>query len=330
MDGNNITFKEFAERWFEDYAKDHLRTRTYYEDKKLTPRIYAAIGHIKIEKLKPHHLAEFYKNLAEDGINKRTGGGLAPKTIKHYHSLISTIMERAYKWGMIKENPCRRVDPPKVTKKEIDCLNDEEIALFLAQLEKESIENQAIFLTLLLTGMRRGELLGLEWDDIDFDNQIISIRRTSQYTAETGVFTDTTKTEQSKRSIKVSATLIDILKQHRAAQLEQRLTMGDRWQECGRVFTSLEGKPMSTSNPLNRLKKILKRAGLREVTLHSLRHTNASLLIGQGVNVRTVSGRLGHSNTSTTMNIYAHQIQSADAAAAEALDIAIMSKVKRA
>lgn len=329
MDGN-IRFQDFAERWFEDYAKEHLRIRTYGEYVRMKERTYQAIGHIRLDKLQPHHLLDFYKQLGEPGVNQRTGGGLAPKTILHYHTFISSILDRAVKWGMLEDNPCRRVDPPKAARHEIDCMNDEEALQFLACLERESPENKALYTLLLYTGMRRGEALGLEWEDVDFQTGVISIKRTSQYTGALGTFTDETKTEQSKRSLRVPMNVIDVLNAHRVAQNELRLKLGDRWQGSRRIFTNADGSDMSANIPLHRLKSILKKNGLREVSLHSLRHTNATLLIQQGISIRAVSGRLGHSQTSTTMNIYAHQIQSADAAAADALDIALSRGRKQA
>lgn len=183
--------------------------------------------------------------------------------------------------------------------------------------------------------MRRGELLGLEWPDVDLEIGIITIRRTSQYGGkELGTYTDDTKTEQSKRSLRVTQNVVDLLKAYKIEQAERRLRLGDawagEWAEHPRLFTNQDGRPMSPSTPLNRLKRILSRNGLPDVSLHSLRHTNATLLIQQGVSIRAVSGRLGHSQTSTTMNIYAHQLQSADAAAAEALDIALSGGKKQA
>ena len=323
MDGN-VKFQDFAERWFEDYGKEHLRERTYLRYVELSERTYAAIGHIRLDKLQPHHLLDFYKQLAEPGQNKRTGGGLSPKTIKHYHTFISSVMERAVKWGMVAENPCRRVDAPKADRKQIAYMDDEQARAFLAALADEPIDYQAIFTTLLLTGMRRGELLGLEWPDVDFEKGVIHIRRTSQYGGrEKGIFTDTTKTEQSMRPISVPQELLSLLRQYRAWQNERRLLLGDAWSaewaEHPRLFTSTTGTPLHPDVPYNMLHKMLKRHGMEPVSLHSLRHTNATLMIGGGADVRTVSGRLGHSQTSTTLNIYAEFLQSADKAASEGL-----------
>ena len=330
MDGN-IRFQDFAERWFEDYGKEHLRERTYLRYVDLSERTYQAIGHIRLDKLQPHHLLDFYKQLGEPGVNQRIGGGLSPKTIKHYHTFISSVMERAVKWGIVSENPCRRVDAPKADRKQVAYMDDEQARAFLVALADEPLDYQAIFTTLLLTGMRRGELLGLEWPDVDFDKGVIHIRRTSQYGGkEKGVFTDTTKTEQSMRSISVPAELLDLLRQYRAWQNERRLLLGDAWDDewtkHPRLFTSSIGAPMHPDLPYNMLHKMLKRHGMPPVSLHSLRHTNATVMIGKGADVRTVSGRLGHSQTSTTLNIYAEFLQSSDRAASEGVADALIRR----
>lgn len=358
--------------------------------KKISKRVYQAIGHMRVGQIQPHHLLEFYDALskldhkgavyyiantdiksllAEKGINtaqfssivhisRRTlsriylgdkvyketaepiakffglpleklfsptsrGGKLAPKTIKHYHTFISSVLERAVKWQIIAENPCRRIDPPKMVKQEIQCMDANEAARFLACLENEPIQDRALFSLLLFMGMRRGEALGLNWEDIDFETGVITIRRTSQYLPKKGMYEDATKTEQSKRSIRAPSVVLEILKEHRSSQNIKRLSLGDQWKCSPRVFTNCNGSDMSVNMPYKRLKAIESKYGLPNVNLHSLRHTNATLLIQQGVSIRTVSGRLGHSQTSTTMNIYAHQLQSADAAAAEALELAL-------
>lgn len=168
-------------------------------------------------------------------------------------------------------------------------------------------------------GFRNGELLGLEWKDIDFNTGVISICRTSLYTKEMGIFTDTTKTKGSQRSLKLQSDILPLLKSFKAAQAEDRLSLGDAWEDTDRLFTAWNGKPMGRTTPLNWLIKFCNRNGLRRVNVHSFRHLNASLLISSGVDVRTVSSALGHSQTSTTLNIYAHSFAVAQAVAGEAI-----------
>ncbi|MGN0171190.1 MAG: tyrosine-type recombinase/integrase [Acutalibacteraceae bacterium] len=322
MDGN-IKFQDFAERWFNDYAEKHLRPRTIDRYRQLSARTYQAIGHIRIDRLQPQHLNAFYAQLAQPGANAITGKPLAPKTIKHYHTFISSVMDRAVKWQLVQENPCRRVDAPKTTHREPEFLTPEEAVVFMQNLQDEPLEYQVIFSILLLTGMRRGEALGLEWQDFDFESGTVRICRTSQYSTGRGIFTDDTKTEQSKRLLSIPAELIDLLRRYRSEQAARRLKMGDQWdsdwQAHPRLFTQWNGKPMHPGAPYQELQKFLERHGMRKVSLHSLRHTNATLLINSGTDVRSVAGRLGHTQTSTTMNIYAHLLQSANKAASETL-----------
>jgi len=325
-----VKFEAFAEQWFEDYGKEHLRDRTYYRYRQLTERTYAAIGHLPLCKIQPRHLLKFYQQLAEPGQNQRTGGALAPKTIKHYHTFISSVLERAYKWGVILENPAHRVDSPKAPKKDLDFLDEAEIVQLLEALEQEPVEHQAMLQLLIYSGMRRSELLGLEWQDIDFATGVVSIVRTSQYCTEKGIYTDTTKTQESQRSFKVPRNVVEVLERHRWAQRAQRRKLGDQWQDSGRLFTKWDGSPMSLNTPYLIFQKLLSKSGMRQVSLHSLRHSNATLLINQGINIKAVSSRLGHSQTSTTMNTYAHQIKSADAAAADALELILDRQKKQA
>jgi integrase len=242
---------------------------------------------------------------------------LAPKTIRHYHTFLSSVMERAVKWGLMDSNPCHRVDAPKTDKKVTRCLTAQEAAQFLEKLTGEPLDIQVMFSMLLLTGVRRGELLGLEWPDVDFDNATITIKRTSQYTAEKGIYTDTTKTEQSKRIISIPQQLISLLVDYKLEMLHKRFALGSQWVNSDRLFIKWNGEPMHPNTPYALLHKLLNKYGLPIVSLHSLRHTNASIMIANGADIRTVSGRLGHSQTSTTLNIYAHLLQDADERAAD-------------
>ena len=322
----NIRFADFAAQWFTDYAKDRLKPTTYARYVQLSERTYAAIGHIRLDKLHPQHLVAFYAQLAEPGQNKRTGGGMAPKTIKHYHTFISSVLDRAVKWGLIPDNPCRRLDAPRVPPREIQCMDDEQAVRFLECLEEEPLETRLMFTLLLMTGIRRGELLGLEWKDIDFDSGTIMIRRTSQYTPGRGIYTESTKTAGSVRKLCVAAEVVELLRAYRSEQNEYRLALGDRWQANDRLFTQWDGKPMSPNTPYLTLERLTKRHGLPGISIHSLRHTNATLMIQQGLNVKTVSSLLGHTQTSTTMNIYAHQLKNANRQAAEAMADTLLRK----
>lgn len=246
-------------------------------------------------------------------------GGLSGKTILHYHRFISAMLETAVQWQYISSNPCDRVKSPRSTRSETAYLDEAQAGQLIAALADEPPQYRTAVLLLLNTGLRRAELCGLEWEDVDLEHAVLSIRRNSLYLPEKGIYADTPKTKSSARTIKLPLTCIPLLEQHRAWQAQRRECLGDQWHECGRLFTSADGSPIHPDTLTNWFSGFIKRHGLPKVTLHGLRHTNATLLIAAGTNIRTVSGRLGHSQTSTTANIYAHAIQSADAIAAEAL-----------
>lgn len=253
-------------------------------------------------------------------------GSLSGKTLLHYHQFLSAMLETAVQWQYLPANPCTRVKPPKAPQTETAYLDEAQAAQLIAALDGEPPQYRTAILLLLNTGLRRGELCGLEWADVDFTRETLSIQRNSLYLPGKGLYADTPKTKSSARTIKLPSPCIPLLEQHRAWQEEYRASLGDQWIESDRLFTSADGSPIHPDTLTSWFSGFVKRHNLPKVTLHGLRHTNASLLIAAGTNIRTVSSRLGHSQTSTTANIYAHAIQSADAAAAEALENILSSK----
>lgn len=169
-------------------------------------------------------------------------------------------------------NPCERVAPPKRKRKEAQYLTLEQVAHLLELLQKEPEDMRCIITLLLYTGLRRSELLGLEWKDIDFQTGLLSIRRTSQYVAGKGVFTDETKTYHSRRVLKLADTALTLLRQHRAVQMQNRLRLDDRRQEHDRLFTRWDGAPMNPNSLTRRFHTFIHHTDLPPITVHSLRH----------------------------------------------------------
>jgi len=173
---------------------------------------------------------------------------------------------------------------------------------------------------LIYSGLRRCELCGLKWEDVDFDNSIITIQRITQYLPHVGIIEKDPKTHTSIRPIKLSPQAITLLKEHKRWQAEQRMKLGTAWVNRDYIFTQWNGEPMHPDTLTKFFTKFVKKNNFPDgLTLHSLRHTNATLLIASGTDIRTISNRLGHAKTSTTVNIYAHAIQSADVKAAEVI-----------
>jgi integrase len=253
--------------------------------------------------------------------NMIDGGKLADKTVLYYYRLISAILNGSViDDQVLLLNPAKRVRPPHVEHVEAVYLDEVQAAHMIELLEKESIKYKTMMLLLLYSGMRRGELCGLEWKDIDLENHLVSICRTSQYTPKKGIFEKGTKNASSVRTIKLPAIAIEALKDYRKWQKEQRLAVGDQWEDCDRLYTSWNGKPAHPDSLTSWFEDFIKRTDLLNIHIHSLRHTNATLMIAGGEDILTVSKRLGHAQPSTTTNIYAHAIRSADERAAETLE----------
>lgn len=221
---------------------------------------------------------------------------------------------------LVSDNPCRKVTIPKGEVKEKPIYSQEEIAQLLTAINGEDTKYRAFFYLIAYSGFRRSEMLGLEWKDIDFENNIISIKRTSNYTSERGIYTDTTKTKRSKRVLKISPYIMGILKELKDEQDEEALRLGDKWVESDRLFVKWNGEPMNNQTPYGWLKEFCEKNDMPFYGIHSFRHFAASALISSGLDVVTVSGALGHCNSGTTLNVYAHMFQTAQARVAQAMD----------
>ena len=315
-----MKFQELAEEWFENYAKNALRSTTYERMLQLTHRVYPAIGHLRIDKITARHLQSFVNSLAKEGANEKTGKPLAPITLRHILSFISDVFSYAVRMDLVADNPCRKVTIPKGEVKEKPIYSQEEMAQLLTAINGEPTKYRAFFFLIAYSGFRRSEMLGLEWKDIDFENDIISVKRTSNYTSERGIYTDTTKTKRSKRVLKISPYIMNILKELKDEQDEEALRLGDKWVESDRLFVKWDGSPMNNQTPYGWLKEFCEKNDMPFYGIHSFRHFAASALISSGLDVVTVSSALGHCNSGTTLNVYAHMFQTAQARVAQAMD----------
>lgn len=285
--------------------------------------VYVACRNKNISKQSALGICKALKLKFKDAFTSPEGKDkLSNKTVLHHYRLISSILNSAVMDDQILViNPAARVRPPRCEHKEAEYLDEVQAAHLLELLEAEPVQYKAAVTLLLYSGMRRGELLGLEWPDIDFENHVVSISRTSQYISGQGIFTKEPKTASSVRTIKLPAVAVELLRKYKVWHNQQRLAIGDQWQDTERLFTAWNGAPMHPDVLSGWFEDFIKRTDLpQQIHLHSLRHTNATLMIAGGEDIRTVSQRLGHAQTTTTMNIYSHAIESADAKAAETLE----------
>lgn len=246
---------------------------------------------------------------------------LAPSTVHSYHHTLSSVLAKAVKWGYLQYNPANAAEKPKLGREEAPYLEESDARRLLELLQGEPIRWRAVITFDLLSGLRRGEVLGLRWCDVDFAAQTITVRQTSNYLPGKGVYVGTPKTATSGRPLKLSRAAMAMLLEYRRWQDTQREKMGDAWMDQDdRIFTTDTGAPMFPDSVTQWFTKFVRRSGLPKVTVHSLRHTYATLMIADGAPLVVVSHQLGHAQTSTTANIYAHAVSSALAKAAQTFD----------
>lgn len=264
--------------------------------------------------------------------NSLVFSGLWDSICRCHSSRLSDLCNRhcaRQRGNVASYNPCTNVTIPKVEQKEKQIYTKKEVTEILNLLENEPLKYRTFFTLAIFSGFRKGELLGLEWKDVDFDNNIINVRRTSCYTAKKGTYTDTTKTRRSKRAIKFPQTVMDLLKKFKAEQDNEILRIGDKWVETDRLFTKWNGEPMQNGTPYFWLGEFCEKHDLPFYGLHSFRHLFASLLVNNGVDIVTVSGALGHSTVSTTTNVYCHMIEDAQTKVSDAVSNALNFNSKK-
>lgn len=317
---SGVKFETLAREWLQDKKIEGImKPLTIERYEQLQKRTYAALGHKKISDIHFRDVKNFIFSLSESG--------LSTKTQSLYLCFISDVFKYAILCGYVAVNPCERVSTVKKPPKEREVYTPEEAAQFLKILEEAApIHYKAYFSIAIFLGLRNGEILGLEWKDIDFDNKILSINRTSLQQNGKGMITGTPKTSKSIRKIAIPESLAVLLQQYKAAQAAERLKCGDRWVNTDRLFTAWNGEPMGPNTARHWLKKFDEKHGLRYVTIHSFRHLCASLLIANGTNIKSVSSILGHSQTSTTLNIYSHSFAEVEAAAIQELENELKGK----
>lgn len=287
--------------------------------KELTTRIYDEIGHIKLKELRVDHLNNLYTKLSQNGVNKRTGGKLSNKTILEHHRLISTVLEQACKENLVPFNVAKKATLPKAEQKEVNYFQPEQIQAIVEALNHEPIKWKTLVHLLIITGARRGEILGLKWKNIDFKNNRIYICNNILYSPDIGVYEDTQKTEKSKRYVSLPSDTMQLLKDYKKYQTAERLRLGSYYQNRGFVFTNEAGNPLHPGSVTHYLRNFSKEYNLPHINAHAFRHTMASMLYFNGIDSVSISHRLGHAQVSTTANIYAHIMEAADQKNADVL-----------
>ncbi len=352
LKGEKITYQEYWKIWMEEYVRKQLSPTTYERnDTAFQKTLSPAIGHLKLTEITPLHLQRLYREMSEKGYEKNgKHKNYSNNTIKRIHQIVSSSLSTAVQWQLIETNPCTRIKPPKVEKSsKVKCFTLEQTETFFQYLEEPytvahggrrkkdgqpgnkhvdvktvPLKYKVLFYVTLFAGFRRGELIALTWEDVDYDNHTIDISKAAARTKQ-GVIIKEPKSNTSNRLVTLPVQVMDMMKQWQTEQDAYRRSVGSYWQDGDYVFTQDNGEKLDVSTPNKVFKKIIRRYNkdhedkLPEITLHGLRHTNATLMIANNINMKTVSSRLGHSEIGTTMDIYAHALRSADQQTADTL-----------
>lgn len=372
---SDITLRVFVDKWIEEYGENNLEPTTLDSYKReLRTKILPALGHLKLERITPMNILSFLNNLLEDGVRvDEKPGPYSSKTIKYQWQILSSLFQQAVYWQVLPENPCKKVKVPKNKHAEynykdtnikfynenqtlllLDIINNE-VDEYNTNINKEfsydtpdnfkysnPMKYKAAIYIALFCGLRIGEILGLTWNDIDFDEKTLTVNKARAVVEGKGMITKYPKSKSSVRVISVPEVVIHVLDNYKKLQGVEIKELGSlwdkEWKESPWIFTQWDGKGMYYQTISKWLKKAINRHNvsikndkqipdqlkqnyyLPVLSIHKLRHTSATLLISQNTDIRTVSARLGHAHTSTTMNIYVHGLESSDRKASDMLE----------
>jgi integrase len=283
----------------------------------LLRHISPALGRVALAKVTPAHVERLYADVLAEGLSSTTA--------RQMHSVLHHALGDAVRKGLVPRNVCELVDAPTPRRTRVQALTVEQARTFLAAAAGDRLE--ALYLLALSTGMRQGELLALHWGDVDLDAGVLQVRGTLHRVPgvsvgdKSGLVISDPKTSHSRRPVRLSGVAVAALRKHRARQLEERLAMGELWDEHDLVFCNSIGRPCEARNVVrNSYQPLLDKAGLPRIKFHALRHSAATLLLSQGIHPKIVAELLGHTTISMTLDIYSHVTLDMQQEAAETMD----------
>jgi integrase len=324
---NHPKFSPFLERWLDEYSKHRCTPKTLERYITLGRHATKYLGETELQNFAPLAIESMLNDLLDSGGRKDethpNGRPLSARTVRHVAFLIHDCLESAVRWGLLPANPMDRVVLPKAEKKEIRALDKEGLSQLLGAVRGTRLF--PLFVTAASTGCRRGELLALEWQDIDFQTGMVTISKSLEQT-KSGLRIKSTKSGKVRR-FPLPSVALGVLLQHRQNQPLENPNQPNR-KNLALVFGSPEGGYYKPDQISSRVAGIMAKAGLRGISLHSLRHGHASQLLSEGVPIPTVSKRLGHANPTITLKLYSYAIDSDELAAAQRWDEAFADVIQ--
>lgn len=370
-EGYNLTFEKYALKYLSECAEESQAPRTLQSTRAAVKEFVSAFGYLELERLTPMYLQEYFNKMAKRP--KANGAPLSHGTVKRKAATLSAMLSQAVRWNLLTSNPMARVQlkapsvPAAVSSgapgQKAKCFTRQQAGIFLDALDQPAyytasgmqrrelrttaerledyranrrniLQYKFFFYLAIFTGCRRGELMALTWDDLDFEHGAVSITK-SVCRVDGQIIIKATKTQGSVRAISLPPVVLTLGKEWKTEQAYYRLSIGSQWKGDRHIFTGWNGELMGLETPYQIFRRIIrnynasqedKALRLPVITLHGLRHTAATLLIVSGIDIRTVSGRLGHSCASTTLNIYSHALEEMDRKASDALEEALIRK----
>lgn len=317
-DDKNLSVGDYLDRWLSDSVRGTVRESTYSRDKYLVVHhIKPTLGRFKLKNLNALHIQGLYRD--------RLDSSLSGSTVQKMHHVLHKALSQAVRWDLIARNPADAIKVPTPTPKEMHPLSAEQARQLLETAQDNRLE--ALYVLAVHTGMRRGELLGLRWEDVDLDaaTPTVRVRRTITRKGKGGSYAlGEPKTKNSRRTVRLTQRSAEAVRSHRTQQVQEKQRMGSLYQEQGLVFAGETGNIINPSNLRQRsFAPLLKRAGLPRITFHDLRHTCASLLFQRNVHPKFVQELLGHASIAITLDTYSHMLPGMGGEAADAMSEAL-------
>ncbi len=315
---NKITLGELLRQWLREYASMNTTDRTQESYSSIVERhLIPSLGRISLSELQAQHIQSYYAEKLNKG---RTDGkgGLSARSVVYHHRILSKALDYAVKMGVVVRNVADVVQPPRVQRVTMSTLSPKEVTTFLDAARET--DYYVYFATLLYTGLRRGELLALRWRNLDLDSGKLTVVETAYKLGNGDYIIKEPKTAHSRRTVTLPHSLVELFKVYRTDQELLRIQLGVSLNADDFVFIRPDGSPINPSAVTLAFKRILKRAGLKGIRIHDLRHTHATLMLKAGIHPKVVSERLGHANIAITLDIYSHVLPGMQEAAVEKFD----------
>lgn len=314
VEPSKISIREYMNWWLE-FKKANVEISTLEQYEYIVRKhIIPAFGQYCLAVIQPFQIQDIYNELLRDGLSKGT--------VKRIHYTLKNAFKQAVKLRLVLRNPIDDVEPPRVVRRERNVLDGNQMVQLIEATKGKTIFYMPILLA-MTTGMRRGEICALRWNDIEFEKAQLKVRETIVVAKGKLIFKGYPKTKKGRRIIDLPSFTVEELKHYKTEQNKHRLQIGPAFQNHGLVCARPDGQPLHPNSVSDAFRKIRKKVGFLHVGYHDLRHSHTTQLLKQGINIKVVSERLGHANIATTLEIYAHVLPSMQEEAASAIDTAL-------